>query len=219
MECCEFPFFSLGVWVSFKCPFRCPGRWQVDVHSIWSNLQHREADILIASLCWQLSKIFCPQHFALWNPESTVLSMQNWNLQQALFLGLSWSKSVQNRQSLPKCSPFQYYWNVFGEVFKETMEGILHFWCPLVINTDILDDVKRQVSWGTAPTTDPLEFGAQTAPVYLILRTNVIQYRNHHPNYATIQNKSLNKGKNLLLQKNKQEQIRNFFSLCRNKLG
>ena len=50
-------------------------------------------------------------------------------------------------------------------------------------------------------------------------QTNVIQYRNHHPNYATIQNKSLNKGKNLLLQKNKQEQIRNFFSLCRNKLG
>ena len=117
-----------------------------------------------------LSKIFYPQHFALWNPESIVLSKQNWNLQQAFFLGLSWSKSVQNRQSLPKCSPFQYYWNVFGEVFKETMEGILHFWCPLVINTDILDDVKRQVSWRTAPTTDPLESGAQTAPVYLILR-------------------------------------------------
>ena len=49
-----------------------------------------------------LSRIFCPQHFALWHPESTVLSMLNWNLQQALFLGLSWSKSVQNRQCLPK---------------------------------------------------------------------------------------------------------------------
>ena len=96
--------------------------------------------------------------------------MPNWNLQQAWFLGLSWSKSVQSRQCLPKCSPFQYYWNVFGEVFKETMEGILHFWCPLVVNRDILDDVKRQVSLGTAPTTDPLEFGAQTAPMYLILR-------------------------------------------------
>ena len=50
-------------------------------------------------------------------------------------------------------------------------------------------------------------------------QTNIIKYRNHHPNYGTIQNKSLKKGKNLLLQKNKQEQIRNFFSLCRNKLG
>lgn len=50
-------FFPLSIWVSSKSPFRCPGRWQVDVHSIWSiserlrKKKHFRMEMDYTSLC------------------------------------------------------------------------------------------------------------------------------------------------------------------------